>query len=114
MVADPCAESIAEPPHRGYVPRDEAFEEVKQDALSTRRWNGLVHNLIPLIVATLSSSDIPFKRFTDIDNLYIDGISSKDENQEENLINQILSAGERLLKFEIPSIKHKHVFHSFF
>ncbi|XP_033515786.1 lipoxygenase 6, chloroplastic-like [Nicotiana tomentosiformis] len=102
---DPCAESIAESPHPVYVPRDEAFEEIKEDTLSAKRWNGLMHNLIPAIVAKFLSPNIPFNSFTDIDKLYIDGLSSKDENQKESLINQILFAGERLLKFEIPVIR---------
>ncbi|KAK4357604.1 hypothetical protein RND71_023214 [Anisodus tanguticus] len=99
------AQSIAESPHPVYVPRDEAFEEIKQNTLSTKRWNGLMHNLIPAIVAKFSSPNIPFNSFSDIDKLYVDGISLKDENQKENLINQILSAGEKLLKFEIPVIR---------
>ncbi|XP_059316424.1 lipoxygenase 6, chloroplastic-like [Lycium ferocissimum] len=102
---DPCAESIADSLHPLYVPRDEAFEEIKQDTLSTKQRNGLMHNLIPAIVAKFSSPDTPFNSFSDIDKLYVDDIASKDENQKENLIDQILSAGERLLKFEIPVIR---------
>lgn len=102
---DPCAESIADSLHPVYVPRDEAFEDIKQDTLSAKRWSGVMHNLIPSIVAKFSSPNIPFNSFSDIDNLFVNGISLKDEKQKENLINQILSAGEKLLKFEIPVIK---------
>lgn len=73
-----------------------------------------MHNLIPAIVAKFLGPNIPFNSFTDIDKLYIDGLSSKDENQKENWINQILSAGERLLKFEIPVIRRKTFLTFFF
>lgn len=66
-----------------------------------------MRNLIPSIVAKFSSPNIPFNTFSDIDKIYVDGIPLKDENQKENLINQILSAAERLLKFEIPAIRRK-------
>lgn len=90
-----------------YVPRDEAFEDIKQDTLSTKRWNGVMHNLIPSIVAKFLSPNIPFNTFSDIDKLYVDGIALKDGSQKKNFINQILSAAERLLKFEIPVIRRK-------
>ncbi|KAK9286509.1 hypothetical protein L1049_014907 [Liquidambar formosana] len=88
---DPCSESRIEKPHPVYIPRDETFEE---------------------ITATLSSSDISFKCFSDIDKLYSDGVLLKDEehnDEAENMflskiMKQVLSVGEKLLKYEIPTI----------
>ncbi|OIW18006.1 hypothetical protein TanjilG_07590 [Lupinus angustifolius] len=111
-LSDPFSESRIEKPHPVYVPRDETFEEIKQNTFSSGRLKALFHNLIPSLAATLSSSDISFKCFSDIDKLYIDGVLL---NVEENkggindlllgkVMNQVLSAGGRLLKYEIPDI----------
>jgi lipoxygenase len=102
-----------------YVPRDETFEEIKQNTFSTGRLKALLHNLIPAISATLSSSDIPFTCFSDIDKLYNDGFVLKSDELNEiaqnpflgNLMKQVLSVGERLLKYETPIvIKRKLLF----
>lgn len=109
---DPLCESRVEKPHPVYVPRDETFEEIKQETFSAGRLKALFHNLIPSLAATLASSDIPFKCFSDIDKLYIDGVVLRDEEHKdiaENLLlgkimKQVVSAGERLLKYEIPAV----------
>ncbi|CAI9785093.1 unnamed protein product [Fraxinus pennsylvanica] len=109
---DPSVETRTEKPHPVYVPRDETFEEIKQNTFSAGRLKALLHNLIPLIAATLSASDIPFTNFSDIDNLYKDGVVLKEEGQEEvktnqfltNLINQVFTVDDKLLKYDIPAI----------
>lgn len=95
-----------------YVPRDEAFEEIKQNTFSAGRLKALLHNLIPLIAATLSASDIPFTNFSDIDDLYKDDVVLNEEGRKEvktnqfltNMINQVLTVDDKLLKYDIPAI----------
>ena len=95
-----------------YVPRDETFEEIKQNTFSAGRLKALLHNLIPSLAATLSSSDIPFKCFTDIDKLYNDGFILKDDEENDvsrfpiggSLMKQVLSVRERLFKYETPAV----------
>lgn len=109
---DPLSETRIEKPHPVYVPRDETFEEIKQNTFSAGRLKAVIHNLIPSIAATLSNSDISFKCFSDIDKLYNDGFLLKDdENKDiiENLlvgkmVKQVVSIGERLFKYETPAI----------
>ncbi|XP_011041545.1 PREDICTED: lipoxygenase 6, chloroplastic-like [Populus euphratica] len=109
---DPNCETRVEKPHPVYVPRDETFEEIKQNTFSTGRLKALLHNLIPAISATLSSSDIPFTCFSDIDKLYNDGFVLKSDELNEiaqnsflgNLMKQVLSVGERLLKYDTPIV----------
>jgi lipoxygenase len=81
----------------------------------------LLHNLIPAIAATLSSSDIPFTCFSDIDKLYNDGFILKTEELSEivqnpflgNFMKRVLSVSERLLIYDIPAvIKRKYSFPS--
>ncbi|KAL2547182.1 Lipoxygenase 6 [Forsythia ovata] len=109
---DPSVETRIGKPHPVYVPRDETFEEIKQNTFSAGRLKALLHNLIPLIAATLSASDIPFTNFSDIDKLYKDGVLLKDEGRKEvktnqfltNLINQVFTVDDKLLKYDIPAI----------
>ncbi|KAK3418913.1 hypothetical protein EUGRSUZ_H04662 [Eucalyptus grandis] len=112
MRTDPLCESRIEKPRPVYVPRDENFEEIKQNTFAAGRLKALLHNLVPQIAASLSSSDIPFKCFSDIDKLYNDGLLLKDEERNEatatlalaNLTREVLTVGKRLLKYEIPNI----------
>ncbi|CAL8993828.1 unnamed protein product [Prunus brigantina] len=109
--SDPLSESRIEKPHPVYVPRDETFEEIKQNTFSAGRLKALLHNLLPSLAATLSSSDIPFKAFSDIDDLYNDGVLIKEEEQKEgkklflgSMVKEVLTVGERWLKYEIPAV----------
>lgn len=109
---DPFSESRIEKPHPVYVPRDETFEEIKQNTFSAGRMKAMLHNLIPSIAATMSSSDIPFKCFSDIDKLYSDGFFLKDEEHKDiienplvgKIMKQVMSIGQTLLKYETPAI----------
>lgn len=116
--SDPYCETRVEKPLPVYVPRDETFEEVKQATFSIGRLKAVLHNLVPSIAATLSTSDIPFKCFSDIDNLYNRGFVVKDEEQSGiagksflgNFLAQAFSAGSKLLKYEIPAIISRDIF----
>lgn len=109
---DPLSETRIEKPHPVYVPRDETFEEIKQNTFSAGRLKAVLHNLIPSIAATLSSSDIPFKCFSDIDKLYNDGFLLKDDENKDmiekllvgKIVKQVMSIGQTLWKYETPAI----------
>ncbi|KAJ6911396.1 lipoxygenase 6 [Populus alba x Populus x berolinensis] len=109
---DRKCETRIEKPHPVYVPRDETFEEIKRNTFSTGRLKALLHNLIPAIAATLSSSDIPFTCFSEIDKLYNDGFILKTEELSEivqnpflgNFMKRVLSVSERLLVYDIPAV----------
>lgn len=109
--ADLSAESRVEKPHSVYVPRDETFEEIKQNTFSAGALKALFHNLIPALMAALSSSDSQFECFSDIDRLYKDGLLIKSEEQKltqklllPTVLGNLLSMGEKLMKYDIPSI----------
>ncbi|KAL3835670.1 hypothetical protein ACJIZ3_010406 [Penstemon smallii] len=109
---DPDSETRIEKPNPVYVPRDETFEETKQNTFAAGRLKALLHNLIPLIASKLSSSDIPFTNFSDIDDLYKIGVLLKEEEQETSIkdlfiakvMNQVFTVGDKLLKYEMPAI----------
>ncbi|KAL5552464.1 hypothetical protein UlMin_039865 [Ulmus minor] len=112
--SDPLSESRIEKPHPVYVPRDETFEEIKQNTFSAGKLKALLHNLIPSIAAALSSSDISFSCFSEIDKLYNDGVLLRDEDQQNenvnkfpfgvNIMKQVMTVQERLFKYEIPDV----------
>ncbi|GFY91538.1 PLAT/LH2 domain-containing lipoxygenase family protein [Actinidia rufa] len=86
--SEPFSESRIEKPHPVYVPRDETFEEIKQNTFSAGRLKGLLHNLIPAIASALSNEEQNI-----LDNQFLG-----------NLMRQVLTAGQQLLKYEIPAI----------
>ncbi|KAF9615081.1 hypothetical protein IFM89_021652 [Coptis chinensis] len=103
------AESRVEKPLPMYVPRDEAFEESKQDTFATWRLKGVLHNLIPSLIASISADNHDFKGFSDIDSLYKEGLvlnfGFKDEmNKLPKIVNQIRESSQGLLKYDTPRI----------
>lgn len=107
---DPLCESRIEKPNPVYVPRDETFEEIKQNTFAAGRLKALLHNLVPSIAASLSSSDIPFRCFSEVDSLYINGLVLKDDDQKEadrnpvNVMKEVFAVSQKLLKYDIPAI----------
>ncbi|GKB27121.1 linoleate 13S-lipoxygenase 3-1, chloroplastic [Tanacetum coccineum] len=73
---DISAESRVEKPFPLYVPRDEQFDESKQNTFSTSRLKAVLHNLLPSMVASISKKH-DFKGFTQIESLYSEGVLLK-------------------------------------
>ncbi|KAK4395059.1 Linoleate 13S-lipoxygenase 3-1, chloroplastic [Sesamum angolense] len=109
------SESRVEKPLPIYVPRDEQFEESKMNAFSTGRLKGLLHSIIPLLMASISNNK-DFKGFSDIDSLYSEGLLLKLGLQDEILkkipmpkaVSKIQEGG--LLKYDVPKIVSKDKF----
>ncbi|XAR49883.1 Linoleate 13S-lipoxygenase [Bertholletia excelsa] len=113
------AESRVEKPNPMYVPRDEQFEESKQIAFSTGRLKAVLHNLIPSLMASISSHNKDFKGFSDIDSLYNEGLLLKLGLQAElfkklpmtNVVGNIPGSSQgNLLKYDTPKIVSKDRF----
>ncbi|TKV97883.1 hypothetical protein SEVIR_9G523500v4 [Setaria viridis] len=109
------AESRVEKPHRIYVPRDEAFEELKQGAFSAGRLRAVLHTLIPSMIATISADTHNFQGFHHVDNLYKEGLRLKLGLQEHlfqkiPLVQKIQESSEGMLRYDTPSILSKDKF----
>ncbi|KAK3148210.1 hypothetical protein QOZ80_3BG0292150 [Eleusine coracana subsp. coracana] len=109
------AESRVEKPHRIYVPRDEAFEELKQGAFSSGRLRAVLHTLIPSLIATISAETHNFQGFHHVDNLYKEGLRLKlglHEHlfQKIPLVQKIQESSEGMLRYDTPSILSKDKF----
>ena len=106
------AESRVEKPLPMYVPRDEQFEESKQNAFSAGRLRAVLHNLLPQLKANISSYNRDINSFANIDDLYKEGLLLKLGLQEEivknlalpKLVSKIQESSEGLLKYETPKI----------
>ncbi|KAL5579580.1 hypothetical protein UlMin_012022 [Ulmus minor] len=110
-------ESRVEKPLPLYVPRDEQFEESKQDTFSFGRLKAVLHNLIPSLKASVSAGNHEFNGFSDIDNLYSEGVLLKLGLQDEllkklplpKLVSRIQD-NKGILKYDTPKILSKDKF----
>uniref|UniRef100_A0A0E0CW63 Lipoxygenase n=1 Tax=Oryza meridionalis TaxID=40149 RepID=A0A0E0CW63_9ORYZ len=107
--------SRVEKPHPIYVPRDEAFEELKQGAFSSGRLRAVLHTLIPSLIASISAETHNFQAFHHIDNLYKEGLRLKLGLQEHlfqkiPLVQKIQESSEGMLRYDTPSILSKDKF----
>ncbi|PON83576.1 Lipoxygenase [Trema orientale] len=114
---DMQAESRVEKPLPMYVPRDEQFEESKQNTFSFGRLKAVLHNLIPSLKASISAENHEFSGFSDIDSLYSEGVLLKLGLQDEllkklpmpNVVSRI-QENKGILKYDTPKILSKDKF----
>ncbi|XP_031262038.1 linoleate 13S-lipoxygenase 3-1, chloroplastic-like [Pistacia vera] len=115
---DMHAESRIEKPLPMYVPRDEQFEESKQDTFSTGRLKAVLHNLIPSLKASLSAANHDFNAFSDIDSLYSEGLLLNLGLQDgllkklpfPKVVSRIQESSQGLLRYDIPKILSRDKF----
>ncbi|XP_010273845.1 PREDICTED: linoleate 13S-lipoxygenase 3-1, chloroplastic-like [Nelumbo nucifera] len=115
---DMNAESRVEKPLPIYVPRDEAFEESKQDTFAAGRLKAVLHNLIPSLIASISAENPDFKGFSEVDSLYKEGLLLKLGLQDElmkklplpKIVSKIQESSQGLLRYDTPIILSKDKF----
>ncbi|XP_057978515.1 linoleate 13S-lipoxygenase 3-1, chloroplastic-like [Malania oleifera] len=116
---DMNAESRVEKPLPMYVPRDEQFEESKQDTFSAGRLKAVLHNLIPSLMASISVHNHDFKLFSDVDSLYKEGLLLKLGLEDDVLkklplpsfVSKIQESNQgNLLRYDTPKIISKDKF----
>lgn len=99
-----------------YVPRDEALEKGKSDALNLGKLKGILRNIIPSL--TVTDSNV-FKDFSDLDSLYnertLPGMKSPDgihmKYSLPKMIHKVQASVEEIFKFDPPMIiSSKHHF----
>ncbi|KAI5057411.1 hypothetical protein GOP47_0027426 [Adiantum capillus-veneris] len=120
--ADPNAESVLEIGTNYYVPRDEAFEQAKQETFIGNTLKGVVHQQVPSLSNSMKEGRDEFQSFHDIDNLYREGVKLRKFEPELGFlqglpINQIIEKVEQsanqasnLLQYAEPSILSKDRF----
>ncbi|KAJ9555751.1 hypothetical protein OSB04_010365 [Centaurea solstitialis] len=110
---DPLSESRTLLPF--YVPRDEAFSEIKDVSFGARALYTVLHAVIPTLDAVLTGKDEGFKLFTDINLLYNEGINVPDADNGllsvlPNLFHDASNAANSVIKFETPEIIDRDTF----
>lgn len=108
------AESRVEKPLPIYVPRDEAFEESKEDTFAACRLNAVLHNLLPSLITSISAENHDFKGFSDVDRLYKEGLPIKTGLQNKfplpKVVTKIQESSHGLLRYDTPLIvSSKHL-----
>ncbi|KAI3791338.1 hypothetical protein L2E82_05102 [Cichorium intybus] len=100
-----------------YVPRDEAFSELKNMTFSARTLYSLMHAVIPSIQTSMIDQELPFPHFTSIDCLYRDGLHMPQLESKgflrtalPRLLKSIEDTQHNILRFETPAILHKDKF----
>lgn len=94
-----------------YVPRDEAFADVKQLTFSTKTLKSVLHALLPSLETALLDPDLGFPYFTAIDSLYNEGVTLPKPKTGgffqtiiPRLVKTITDGEDDLLLFETPEI----------
>ncbi|KAK7255730.1 hypothetical protein RIF29_29149 [Crotalaria pallida] len=116
--ADKLAESRVEKPLPMYVPRDERFEESKQNTFSVKRLKGVLHLLIPSLKSSLSANNQDFNELSDVESLYSEGLLIKLGLQDDilkkvplpKLVSKIKESSQGILKYDVPKIITKDKF----
>ncbi|XP_028780041.1 linoleate 13S-lipoxygenase 2-1, chloroplastic [Neltuma alba] len=92
-----------------YVPRDEAFSEVKQLTFSTKTVYSVLHALVPALQTTMVDSTLGFPLFSSIDDLFNEGINLPPLKNKgflstllPRLVKFINDAEQDILRFETP------------
>ncbi|KAG6400966.1 hypothetical protein SASPL_137811 [Salvia splendens] len=105
-MADPLSESRSS---NIYIPRDEAFSEIKQATFNLKPVYSMVHDLVPSLKTTLADPDLGFPFFSAIDTLFdegvaLPGIPTTDflGNIVPRLVRTIEDTGNNILRFETP------------
>ncbi|XP_043690877.1 linoleate 13S-lipoxygenase 2-1, chloroplastic-like [Telopea speciosissima] len=101
-----------------YVPRDEAFSEVKNLNFSAKTVKSVVHALLPSLETALLDSELGFPYFTAIDSLFNEGLTvPKPKDQGflfslalPRLVKALSEGGDELLLFEVPEMINRDKF----
>ncbi|OMO83254.1 Lipoxygenase [Corchorus olitorius] len=99
-----------------YVPRDEAFSEVKQLTFSAKTLYSVFHAVVPSLQTAIVDSELGFPYFTAIDQLFNEGIDlPPQENQGffRSLLPRLIKAisdSDNVLRFETPDTMERDKF----
>ncbi|XP_052198127.1 linoleate 13S-lipoxygenase 2-1, chloroplastic-like [Diospyros lotus] len=99
-----------------YVPRDEAFSEVKELTFSAKTVYSLLHALLPSLSMAIVDSKLGFAHFSAIDSLFNEGIHLPPSKHGilrdilPRLVSFINEAKGGLLRFETPQFMERDQF----
>ncbi|GER25055.1 lipoxygenase [Striga asiatica] len=113
-LGDPDADDDLARPSRSsdlYVPRDEAFSEVKQETFSAKTLSSVLRVLVPSVRTSIIDSNLGFPHFTAIDTLFNEGFLLPDipttgllGNAIPRLVRFVRNTKNSVLQFETPQL----------
>lgn len=99
--------------NKWYVPRDEAFSEVKQLTFSAKTVYSVMHALVPSLERAMADNDHGFAYFTAIDSLFSEGINLPPFKEQgilktllPRLVN-VVASGDDVLRFVPPETMNR-------
>lgn len=90
------------------MPRDEAFSEIKNSTFTAKTVYSVLHAVLPSVEGALIDCDLSFPFFTDIRELYNEGITLPKLQEKglsdviPRLLKSVEDATESVLRFETP------------
>ncbi|XP_020592800.1 probable lipoxygenase 8, chloroplastic [Phalaenopsis equestris] len=98
-----------------YVPRDEAFSEIKSLTFTGKTLTSVLHGIIPAVNSALIDINLGFNNFREIDELYDEGFKVPDylhgaKATLQKLCNNIRDGADDVLQFEVPLLIKKDKF----
>lgn len=105
------ADTASEEKSKGnvYLPRDEAFSEVKGLTFSAKTFRSVLHAVVPSIRSILVDKDKGFPHFSGIDALFDEGIEFPDKKgiyklTLPRLFKALAEGKDSILQFELPEL----------
>ncbi|KAL7213063.1 hypothetical protein ACSBR2_015715 [Camellia fascicularis] len=116
---DVNAESLVEGFKSLYVPRDEALEDPKQEALLAGKLKGTLRNIVPSLIASIDTENDVFKEFSEINSLYKSQPVLKKKSHDKFVLTKVLGNIqeflEEIVKFNPPkSFTRERIFLNLF
>ncbi|OMO72307.1 Lipoxygenase [Corchorus capsularis] len=100
-----------------YVPRDEAFSEVKQLSFASNFVYSMLQAVIPTLESTILDPDLGFPDFNAIDQLFTEGLKLPALDKKDlwksilpRLIKAVSEENESILRFETPETLERDKF----
>lgn len=99
-----------------YVPRDEAFAEVKQLTFSAKTVYSVLHAVVPSLQTAIIDTELGFPYFTAIDKLFNEGLTVnplKGKGFLRSILPRLFKAigdSDDMLQFEVPDAMDKDKF----
>ncbi|MBA0800142.1 hypothetical protein Gohar_010594, partial [Gossypium harknessii] len=96
-----------------YVPRDEAFGDLKAKAITEGKWKAMLRSLVPTLKQKVAINGEAIKSFSDITELYKESLPPFEEGGDEcwekgglpKLLNKMIKeCGQDVFKFDSPKL----------
>ncbi|MBA0858247.1 hypothetical protein Goshw_023363 [Gossypium schwendimanii] len=96
-----------------YVPRDEAFGDLKEKAITEGKWKAMLRSLVPTLKQKVAINGEAIKSFSDITELYKESLPPFEEGGDEcwekgglpKLLNKMIKeCGQDVFKFDSPKL----------